>query len=663
MRPSGRRRFGESIQRMGESKLGVWCCALALAPATQGVASTADLSELSLEELLKVEVVSASRYAQSLGEAPASVTVIDSGELHQHGYRNLAEALVTAPGVYSSNDRNYTFLGVRGFNRAGDYGTRILLLTDGARRNDPLFDQALLGNESPIEIDWVKRVEFVAGPASSVYGPNALFGTVNTVMLDGADVDGTRVTLDAGTEKTRRLGIISGKKIDGDRDWFVGLASYSSDGENLRFPELNATARHLDGENYHKLYAKYRWGNWRLSGNFGTRKKDLPTAPWGTTFGASGTWTRDESRLVELRYDGHEDNGGQSSLRFFSGDYHYEGNYRYTPDADARDRASATWHGAEYRFTYGGLSRHRLILGVDAQWNTKVEQRYYEVDPRSVILDSNEPSRTASVFAQDEWVFHPDWRVNVSVRHDKHSDFAGVTSPRAALIWQATPRLNLKAIVGNAYRFPNAYERFYHDGNVTQSANPDIDPERIESRELAADYSFGRGGRFGVSVYDNTINDLIDQVTDANGVATYTNLDKVRAKGVELSAENRWTSGFRLRGSINWQNSRLEDGTTLHDSPRLTGKLIADAPLGGGWTASGEVLGLSSRKGFGGDVPGYGVVNVKVLSPLNPRHGQFSMAVYNAADRRYFSPAGNYLDLRRIEQNGRQVIVRWTLPF
>lgn len=57
---------------------------------------------------------------------------------------------------------------MRGFNRPGDYGTRLLLLTDGARRNDPLFDQALLGNESPIEIDWVKRIEFVAGPASSV---------------------------------------------------------------------------------------------------------------------------------------------------------------------------------------------------------------------------------------------------------------------------------------------------------------------------------------------------------------------------------------------------------------------------------------------------------------------------------------------------------------
>ena len=640
-----------------------------LAAATWGAESNAgDLAELSLEELLKVEVVSASRYAQTLAEAPASVTVIDEAELRQHGYRNLAEALVTAPGVYSSNDRNYTYLGVRGFNRPGDYGTRILLLTDGARRNDPLYDQASLGNESPVEIDWIKRIEFVAGPASSVYGPNALFGTVNTVMLDGGDVNGTRVTLDAGSEKTRRLGVVSGQKVDGDRDWFVGFSAYKSDGDNLYFPEFdngttNGKATGLDGEDYQKLYAKYRWGNWRLTGNFSSRKKDLPTAPWGTEFGASGTWTRDESSLVELRYDGDESGGWAPAFRLFSGHYTYDGNYRYESDPDSRDRSTATWHGGEYRLAYRGFANHRLIVGVDAQWNTKVEQIYYEAGPKNVILDSNEPSRTASVFLQDEWRFLPDWLLNASLRHDTHSDFSSATSPRLALIWQAMPRLTLKGIVGQAYRFPNAYERFYHDGDVTQSANPDLDPERIVSRELAASYSLGKNGQLGISIYDNTISDMIDQVTDDQGVSTYTNLDKVRAHGIELSAENRWSTGYRLRGSISWQQSELKDGSSLADSPKLTGKIVADAPLVAGWTASGEILGVSSRESYSSDVPGYGIVNLKLVSPLVAGLGQFSLAVYNVADRSYYDPVGTYLDLRAIEQNRRQLMMRWTLPF
>ena len=70
---------------------------------------------------------------------------------------------------------------------------------------------ALFGNEAPIEVDWVKRLEFVAGPASAVYGSNALFGTVNTVMLNGADVDGYRVTLDGGSNDSGHVGLVAGK--------------------------------------------------------------------------------------------------------------------------------------------------------------------------------------------------------------------------------------------------------------------------------------------------------------------------------------------------------------------------------------------------------------------------------------------------------------------
>ena len=210
--------------------------ALALAGVLSPPAGAAELSELALEELLQVDVVSASRFAQSAEEAPATVSVIGEEELRSHGYRNLAEALVTLPGVYSSYDRAYTLVGVRGFNRPGDYGSRLLLLTDGARRNDPLYDQALFGNEAPIEVDWVKRLEFVAGPASAVYGSNALFGTVNTVMLNGADVNGYRVTVDGGSNDSGHVGLVAGKRLEGDREWFVGFSAYKTDGDDLYFP-------------------------------------------------------------------------------------------------------------------------------------------------------------------------------------------------------------------------------------------------------------------------------------------------------------------------------------------------------------------------------------------------------------------------------------------
>lgn len=640
----------------------------AVFPCVASASDVGELSELSLEELLRVEVVSASRFVQSTGEAPATVTVIQDEELRQHGYRNLAEALVTVPGVYSSNDRGYTYLGVRGFNRPGDYGTRILLLTDGARRNDPLYDQALLGNEAPIEIDWVKRLEFVSGPASAVYGSNALFGTANAIMLDGGDINGARVMLDAGTNNTKRLGLVAGQKLDSDREWFLGFSAYKSAGENLYFPEYNngvtnGRANSLDGEHYEKAYAKFRWGNWRLSGNFSTRKKDLPTAPWGTMFGQSGTVTRDENSLVDLRYEGTVNNGWQPGFRAYVGSYRYDGSYRYEFSSDAKDRAAADWFGSEFSLAYTGFAQHKLLFSANAQRNSRVEQIYYETNPHSLILSTNNPSHNSSVSVQDEWRFYPEWRLNLSLRQDKHSEYSAVTSPRVALIWQVTPRFSLKAMAGSAYRVPNAYERFYSDGNVTQSANPSLKPEHIRSKELAAVYSIGQSGRIGASVYDNVIRDLIDQVTDASGVSTFTNLNKVRVHGIELDAENRWSNGYRLRGSISRQQSHLEDGSLLADSPKWLGKFIFSAPVAYGWTASGEALGTSSRFGSNGRAPGYGIVNLKLMSTQDPKRGQVSLAIYNLGDRRYYDPANPYLAQSAVEQSRRQFMLRWMLGF
>jgi len=665
MNPASTDRFGSTLAGY-PFRAAILVAALFSPLAVSAMTDAAELTDLALEDLLRVNVVSASRFSQSITEAPATVTIIGEEELRQRGYRNLAEALVTTPGVYSSNDRNYTSLGVRGFNRPGDYGSRILLLTDGARRNDPIYDQALFGNEAPIEMDWVKRLEFVAGPASAVYGSNALFGTVNAVMLSGGDINGSRVTLETGTHNTKRLGLVAGQKLDGDREWFLGFAAYKANGGDLYFHEFdNGTtdgrARGLDGEDYQKAYAKFRWGNWRLTGNYSARKKDVPTAWYGTSFGEKGTWTRDESGLIDLRYDGDDNKAWQPSFRLFAGRYRFDGGYRYAPAPDTKDHAAADWVGSEFHLAYTDIPQHRLLFGVDTQWNTRVEQRYFETDPRNDILNTNNPSRLVSLFVQDEWRFQPDWLLNVGLRNDKNRDFAAVTSPRVALIWQATQRLSLKAMAGNAYRVPNAYERFYNDGGVSQSGNANLQPEHITSTELAAAYRFGQSGRVGLSLYRNHMRDLIGQATDSSGVVSYANQDRTHAQGVEIDAENQWSGGYRLRGSIAWQQSRLENRTTLVDSPKWMGKLVFGVPVVLGWTASGELLGLSSRRGDNGPVPGYGVVNLSLSSAPAARFGQFSATIYNLGNHRHFDPTSTSLIQSAIQQDGRQFRLSWTL--
>ena len=643
--------------------------ALALAGFASGASAEGNLTDLGLEELLQVNVVSASRFSQPAEEAPASVTVIGSSELRQHGYRNLAEALVTVPGLYSSNDRGYTFLGVRGFNRPSDYGTRILLLTDGARRNDPLYDQALFGNETPVEIDWVKRLEFVPGPASAVYGSNALFGTVNAIMLEGGDINGTRVTLDAGSFGTRHLGLMAGHQLEGNRDWFVGFTAHRSTGPNLYFSEFDngindGHANGLNGEKYYKLYAKYRWGNWRLTGNFSLRDKDIATAWYGTSFAEDGTSARDTSHLIELRYDGEAASGWQPSFRLYSGHYRFDGHYRYLPAApDTTDIAIADWAGGEFHLAYTGIALHTLSFGIDGQWNTRLKQAYFDDSPHYDYLTTNNPSHVISAFIQDEWRFHPDWRLNLGLRTDKHSDFKAETSPRVALIWQPTQRATLKAILGSSYRVPNVYERFYDDGGISQQANRNLQPEFVTTTELAASYRFGAKGRVGLSFYRNTLRDLIDPVVDTSGVSRYENAGRVTAKGIELTAENTWSDDYQLRGSIAWQRSRDQEGSSLADSPRWLGKLVFTAPLGQGWRATGEWLGVSSRQGNNGPVAGYGIANLSVASPSSPSFGQIRLSIYNLGNRRYADPSNANMIQHSIVQDGRQIHLNWALSF
>src|SRR5471030_342857 len=117
--------------------------------------STPDLTQLSIEDLMRIEVqpvFGASERLQPVTEAPSSVTIVTADEIARYGYRTLADILRSVRGFYVSNDRNYSYVGVRGFARPGDYNTRILLLVNGHRVNDDVYDQAPIGADFGIDV-------------------------------------------------------------------------------------------------------------------------------------------------------------------------------------------------------------------------------------------------------------------------------------------------------------------------------------------------------------------------------------------------------------------------------------------------------------------------------------------------------------------------------
>src|ERR1700676_4744316 len=147
--PSG----GPAVQR---SLISVILSFLPLLNATPVLAQNKDdtpnLLDMSLEDLMSIEidsVYSASGFTQKVTEAPASVTIITSEEIQKYGYRTLADILRNVPGFYVTYDRNYSYLGVRGYGPPGQYSSSITLLINGHRLNDNLYDGALIGPRIP----------------------------------------------------------------------------------------------------------------------------------------------------------------------------------------------------------------------------------------------------------------------------------------------------------------------------------------------------------------------------------------------------------------------------------------------------------------------------------------------------------------------------------
>src|SRR5205823_10991238 len=119
--------------------------------------------------------------AESVEDAPASVTIIPSQELRGMGYPTVWAALRGVRGVYLSDDRGYATVGFRGFSRPGDYGNRVLVLLDGQPMNDNWVWSSYVGYDLRTDIDDVERIEVVRGPGSVLYGTGAFSGVINVV--------------------------------------------------------------------------------------------------------------------------------------------------------------------------------------------------------------------------------------------------------------------------------------------------------------------------------------------------------------------------------------------------------------------------------------------------------------------------------------------------
>jgi iron complex outermembrane receptor protein len=204
------------------------------------LAPETDLTELSLEELLAVEVTTFSRKSESLWETTAAVYVITAEDLTRSGVRSLPEALRLAPGMQVAMvDANKWVVSARGFS--GLFANKLLVLIDGRSVYTPLFS-GVFWEAQDVVLEDVDRIEVIRGPGGTLWGANAVNGIINVITKKSEETQGGFVHTGGGTEErgfvTVRMGgqlgtnsnfRVYGKYFSRDASDGLGLADRADD--------------------------------------------------------------------------------------------------------------------------------------------------------------------------------------------------------------------------------------------------------------------------------------------------------------------------------------------------------------------------------------------------------------------------------------------------
>ncbi|MEW6490055.1 MAG: TonB-dependent receptor [Thermodesulfobacteriota bacterium] len=408
-----------------------------------------DLMDLSLEDLLAVEVTSVSRKPQKLSDTAAAVFVITREDIRRSGATSIPEALRMAPGLQVARiDANKWVVTARGF--ADRFSNKLLVLVDGRSVYTPLFSGVYWDVQDTLLED-VDRIEVIRGPGAALWGANAVNGVINIITRHAADTQGGLVTAGGGTEARAFGGARYGGALgEGAQYRLFAKGAQTDKGEDASGREgadawhalrggLRLDARPsardavlVTGEAYRgEAGTRYLVPRLPPPGSPGAQTGEIVEDDgrfWGGHL--LGRWSRTLSPASDLALQLYYDRTDRRELLF--------GERRDTLDADF-----------QHRF---GMARHELVWGFGYRL-TRGELETGEV----IAFDpSTRTDQLWSAFVQDDVTLVPErLRLTLGSKFE-HNDYTGFeVQPNARLLWTPLPRHSFWAAVSRAVRTPS----------------------------------------------------------------------------------------------------------------------------------------------------------------------------------------------------------------
>jgi len=533
-----------------------------------------------------------------------------------------------------------------------------------------VYDSPNFGTEFILDVDLIKQVEVIRGPASVLYGSNAFFGVINVVTKRGRDERGPQISADVGSLGTYRANAAYGlDPLKGPEILLSGTIYDSHGNQDLFFPEFdspatnNGVAVDADRDKYYHFFGSVQYHNFSLEGASDWREKGIPTASFGAVFDDPRSQTIDGSSYLDLKYQRTLSSGWQIMAHAAYDRVGYNGTY--VEDYSGRgippftlnlDHTRGVWWTVGLDASRQIWKRHHILLGTETRINVKQDQSNHDLYPPMTYFNIQQSSTVPAIYLQDEYSITSHLIFSGGVRYDHYAMFGGSTNPRLALIYNPWERTTIKIIYGQAFRIPSPYE-------LRLANNANLQPERIKAPELDLDHYFSQHLWASAAAYYNLVTDLIINQPAPGGNSVFTNQGSVRGEGLEFSLAGKWPSGWEGRLAYTVQDSRNGNpNDPVNDYPKYLPKANLIAPsyrkklfvsLEGQYTSDRQTV-------LGGGVGGYFVCN-GTLSAANLVPGlDLSFSAYNLFNRFYQDPGSAGLVENGITQNGRTLRLKLT---
>jgi iron complex outermembrane receptor protein len=537
--------------------------------------ATSELLPLSWEELTDLDVSTLSRQTQSVKNSPAAAFVITSEDIRRAGVTSLPELLRMVPGmnVAKINAWNWA-VSARGFNDL--YANKLQVMIDGRSIYDPLVSGVYWGQQNPSLQD-IERIEVLRGPSGSLWGANAVNGTINIVTRSAKDTQGGLLTGGGGNEEEAFGSIRYGGKIS-ENTYLRGSVNGISRDASIDLQGIDNT----------RDFGNAQTGNVRLDSQLSEQDQFMLEANVsryrleGYFIGVSTPGT--QATPSTWQQDAYGREGITGSL---------QGNWKHDTDGGHHTELSMSFTQTEWNLTTNDMRRSHYVLdfqhslpkylGHNVMWGLNYQNinDHFDNSVTLSFLPDHFTQHNIGFFLQDQIDLDDNLILTLGNRVEHFTYTGWETEPNMRLLWIPNNRHRIWAAVSRAVVLPNRAQhsiRLFKPVPGTNTfleacANPDMKTENLVAYELGWRWQVASNLDFDTAVFYNIYDRM--QGTKFTGrvlnrpapntlEATVGNYRQVKSYGLETSLNYRMNPDWRLQASYSTNKFEVNYDPSIH---------------------------------------------------------------------------------------------------